>query len=103
MFRDDFQDYAELCFKEFGDRVKHWITLNEPWGTSYAGYACNGDISTSSVFQLATVKLPWCRFWDSHIWWHIISFLLMHLLSKCTNKSIRRAGQNIFDTSWHQI
>nr|POE81296.1 cyanogenic beta-glucosidase [Quercus suber] len=36
---DDFQDYAELCFKEFGDRVKHWITLNEPWGTSYGGYA----------------------------------------------------------------
>ncbi|MED6126118.1 Beta-glucosidase 12 [Stylosanthes scabra] len=27
----DFQDYSELCFKEFGDRVKHWITLNEPW------------------------------------------------------------------------
>ncbi|KAI5390747.1 beta-glucosidase 12 [Lathyrus oleraceus] len=27
---NDFQDYAELCFKEFGDRVNHWITLNEP-------------------------------------------------------------------------
>ena len=28
MYRDDFRDYAELCFKEFGDRVKHWITLS---------------------------------------------------------------------------
>ncbi|XP_038903805.1 cyanogenic beta-glucosidase-like isoform X2 [Benincasa hispida] len=28
---NDFQDYAELCFKEFGDRVKHWITLNESY------------------------------------------------------------------------
>lgn len=28
--RNDFQDYVDLCFKEFGDRVKHWITLNEP-------------------------------------------------------------------------
>ncbi|CAL0304192.1 unnamed protein product [Lupinus luteus] len=35
----DFQDYAELCFKEFGDRVKHWITLNEPWSFSQNGYA----------------------------------------------------------------
>ncbi|RYR22977.1 hypothetical protein Ahy_B03g068256 isoform C [Arachis hypogaea] len=30
----DFEDYSELCFKEFGDRVKHWITLNEPWSYS---------------------------------------------------------------------
>ncbi|KAL5699589.1 beta-glucosidase [Ranunculus cassubicifolius] len=34
----DFHDYAELCFKEFGDRVKHWITLNEPWSFSRGGY-----------------------------------------------------------------
>ncbi|XP_062171430.1 beta-glucosidase 12-like [Alnus glutinosa] len=36
---DDFRDYTELCFKEFGDRVKHWITLNEPWSFSKVGYA----------------------------------------------------------------
>lgn len=36
---DDFRDYAELCYKEFGDRVKHWITLNEPWSYSVGGYA----------------------------------------------------------------
>ncbi|XP_024159524.1 beta-glucosidase 12 isoform X3 [Rosa chinensis] len=33
-----FQDYAELCFKEFGDRVKDWITLNEPWSYAIGGY-----------------------------------------------------------------
>ncbi|KAK7314795.1 hypothetical protein VNO77_33323 [Canavalia gladiata] len=36
---NDFRDYAELCFKEFGDRVKHWITLNEPWAYIKQGYA----------------------------------------------------------------
>ncbi|KAI8526273.1 hypothetical protein RHMOL_Rhmol13G0296100 [Rhododendron molle] len=35
---DDFRDYAELCFKRFGDRVKYWITMNEPWSFSGAGY-----------------------------------------------------------------
>ncbi|KAI5345926.1 hypothetical protein L3X38_013803 [Prunus dulcis] len=34
-----FQDYAELCYKEFGDRVKHWSTLNEPYTFTYYGYA----------------------------------------------------------------
>ncbi len=33
-----FADYATLCFERFGDRVKHWITLNEPWVVSILGY-----------------------------------------------------------------
>ncbi|XP_030494615.2 beta-glucosidase 12-like [Cannabis sativa] len=28
---DDFKDYSELLFKTYGDRVKHWITINEPF------------------------------------------------------------------------
>ncbi|KAM7502648.1 hypothetical protein LguiB_001552 [Lonicera macranthoides] len=36
---DDFRDYADICFREFGDRVKNWITFNEPWSFSYGGYA----------------------------------------------------------------
>jgi beta-galactosidase len=33
-----FGDYARICFQEFGDRVKHWITLNEPWTVAVHGY-----------------------------------------------------------------
>ncbi|CAM6065645.1 unnamed protein product [Sphagnum tenellum] len=31
-------DYAEACFAAFGNRVKHWITFNEPVQFSYNGY-----------------------------------------------------------------
>jgi beta-glucosidase len=30
LFREDFTYFVELCFKMFGDRVKHWVTFNEP-------------------------------------------------------------------------
>lgn len=33
-----FKDYANLLFKRFGDRVKYWITLNEPAEFCVQGY-----------------------------------------------------------------
>ncbi|KAG6810236.1 Beta-glucosidase 1B [Tricholoma furcatifolium] len=34
----DFANYAKVCFDAFGDRVKHWLTLNEPWCVAILGY-----------------------------------------------------------------
>lgn len=36
--RNDFAAYAEVCFQRFGDRVKHWITFNEPHTFAIQGY-----------------------------------------------------------------
>ncbi len=33
-----FAEYADICFRHFGDRVKNWITLNEPWVVAMLGY-----------------------------------------------------------------
>ncbi|ONK54967.1 uncharacterized protein A4U43_UnF9060 [Asparagus officinalis] len=53
---DDFKDYCEVCFKEFGDRVKNWVTVNEPWSFSTLGYGlgyhapgrCSQDLGCQS-------------------------------------------------------
>ncbi|KAK2457195.1 beta glucosidase [Trifolium repens] len=34
----DFTDYADVCFREFGDRVLYWTTVNEPNVFALGGY-----------------------------------------------------------------
>ena len=38
-FVSRYADYAETCFRAFGDRVKHWSTCNEPKLNTYGPYA----------------------------------------------------------------
>ncbi len=35
---DDFKAFSKVCFDHFGDRVKHWIVLNEPNIFTQLGY-----------------------------------------------------------------
>jgi len=43
-YTPDFVRYARLCFEKLGDRVKHWITYNEPGVYTLAGYADGGHV-----------------------------------------------------------
>ena len=33
-----FRAFAELCFREYGSKVKHWVTFNEAWTFTVLGY-----------------------------------------------------------------
>ena len=52
-----FTDFASICFEHFGDRVKKWITFNEPWVVSVLGYGhgafAPGRKSTTEPYQVA--------------------------------------------------
>jgi beta-galactosidase len=51
-----FRDYAAICFEHFGDRVKHWLTFNEPWVVSILGYGqgcfAPGRVSKSDPYRV---------------------------------------------------
>jgi beta-glucosidase len=38
-----FAEYAEVVAARLGDRVRHWITQNEPWVISWLGYGIGQD------------------------------------------------------------
>lgn len=49
---DTFNDYARFCFQEFGDRVKIWLTINEPHEEALDAYGL-GEFAPG-IKQLAT-------------------------------------------------
>jgi len=50
-----FAHYADLVSRRLGDRVSHWITLNEPWVAAYAGYG-NGVHAPGIQNPLAAIQ-----------------------------------------------
>ncbi|RXH99529.1 hypothetical protein DVH24_021331 [Malus domestica] len=86
-----FRDYAELCFKLFGDRVKHWITLNEPYTFITFGYA-SGELAPGrcSAWQNSN-----CTGGDSATEPYIVAhhFLLAHAHAVKVYKTKYQASQ----------
>lgn len=59
-FRLDFGFFADLCFREFGDRVKYWVTFNEPNIIAIQAYR-------AGIYPPAHCSVPFgnCTFGDS--------------------------------------
>lgn len=53
----DFSVFAETCFQKFGDRVKHWITFNEPHTFSVQGY----DVGLQAPGRCSILLRAFCR------------------------------------------
>ena len=52
-FSADFEHYARLCFTRFGDRVKKWITFNEPYIISIFAHL-NGTLAPGDCREAGT-------------------------------------------------
>ncbi|CAH2070760.1 unnamed protein product, partial [Iphiclides podalirius] len=51
-----FSDYARILYENFGDRVKNWLTVNEPWVHCYLGYG--------SALHAPQVKSPGVGYYE---------------------------------------
>ncbi|CAI9105735.1 OLC1v1004734C1 [Oldenlandia corymbosa var. corymbosa] len=72
----DYHDYVNLCFERFGDRVKIWITFNEPFTYSMYGY----DSGETAPGRCSSWVNPNCAGGDSGVEPYIVSHhqLLAH-------------------------
>ncbi|KAL6649470.1 hypothetical protein ACP70R_013694 [Stipagrostis hirtigluma subsp. patula] len=101
----DFAVYAETCFKAFGDRVKNWITLNEPHTVAVLGYGAGLEAPgrCSVLFHLT------CKSGDSDTEPFIVAhnFILAHATVSDIYRRRYKATQNgqigiALDAVWYE-
>ncbi|WCJ18231.1 beta glucosidase 12 [Euphorbia peplus] len=88
---NDFSDYSEVCFKNYGDRVKKWITLNEPYVFATDGY----DNGTKAPGRCSTWLNLNCTDGDSSIEPYLVAHhqLLAHASAVKVYKDKYQASQ----------
>ncbi|EMS66297.1 Beta-glucosidase 6 [Triticum urartu] len=100
---DDFAEYAETCFAAFGDRVKHWITVNEPHTVAIQGY----DAGLQAPGRCSVLLHLYCKSGNSGTEPYIVAhnFILAHAAVSRVYRTKYRAAQDgqlgmAFDVMW---
>ncbi|XP_077288602.1 myrosinase 1-like [Arctopsyche grandis] len=57
MMADFFTDFAKVAFEAFGDRVKSWLTFNEPWVVCLEGY---GSVTKAPALGMTGIAEYMC-------------------------------------------
>ncbi|EOA36018.1 hypothetical protein CARUB_v100213130mg, partial [Capsella rubella] len=70
---EDFRNFARVCFENFGDRVRMWTTINEPYVISVAGY----ETGKKAVGRCSKWVNSQCEAGDSAVEPYIVSHHLL--------------------------
>src|SRR5690606_14649430 len=50
---DAFAEYTDVISRHLGDRVKNWMTINEPWVVAFVGHQIGEHAPGSKDFRMA--------------------------------------------------
>jgi len=95
---DKFGCYARVLYQNFGDRVKNWLTINEPLSVSTYSYCgLGGSVSSAGNY---TMQCPWAKYLSAH------NFILAHAKAyRIYDREFRKRQKGrvgiVLNTGWY--